>query len=384
MHHNHFLSRMIPVALLCSGAIGTNALADDLEAPKAPRIVGGSTAPDGAAPWQVGLLSRGEDAFFGQFCGGSILSARWVITAAHCVENDPNEWPDIKVLAGTQSLDNASGQRVRVARVFIHPEWNLNTFANDVALLYLADPIDHAQASRIDLIAAGDPDNLTAAGVSATITGWGNQSGVISDFPTELQIASVEMIATSSVNGPSGYDGEIDNATMFAAGIPTQGGIDTCQGDSGGPVVVDNAGTATLVGITSWGIGCAEPGFPGIYTRISAMRSWIDTTLALTPNIGDPPDGPPVIDPPPSNPFPIDHLTPDEMTIKGLAEDAAATVVRLGDQEGPITNRWGAYTLRVPFATGEHQLEFLDENRQLLGTKIIRITDDVTVNAGAN
>ena len=75
-----------------------------------------------------------------------------------------------------------------------------------MALLYLAEAIDH-EATSIELVAADDPDNLTATGTSVSITGWGNQSGIFNNFPTELQIATVEMIATDSVNGPSGYDG---------------------------------------------------------------------------------------------------------------------------------------------------------------------------------
>ena len=100
--------------------------------------------------------------------------------------------------------------------------------------------------------------------------------------------------------------------------------------------------------------GCAEPGLPGIYTRVSAVRSWIDATLTETPDIGEPPILDPVVDPvEPTNPFPTEHITPDTMTIKGLAEAAAATLVRLGD-EAAISNRWGAYTLQAPFAIGEH------------------------------
>ncbi len=242
-----------------------------------PRIVGGAPADPGEWPWQVALVDgNATNLYNGQFCGGSLVAANWVVTAAHCVYGSAPSSQD--VVAGIYNLQNpAPGyQRRDVAQIIVHPNYNAATSNSDIALLRLVSPVTlggsgATKTQAIPLV----PSSIGAlVGIDSWVTGWGNTESV-PQWPTELREVSVPIISNSVCNNASHYNGEI-TANMLCAGFDA-GGKDSCQGDSGGPLVIDNGGQWQLAGVVSWGYGCAEPYLPGVYTRVSKFTTWVNS-----------------------------------------------------------------------------------------------------------
>jgi secreted trypsin-like serine protease/subtilisin-like proprotein convertase family protein len=246
--------------------------------PNAPTIVGGREAEPGAWPWQVALIDIGGHPYDDQYCGGSLISPDWVVTAAHCA--DGSEPGDIQVLAGIHNLVAADAGFVRldVARIIIHPDYGeVNQYDSDIALLELATSAPFRSPSAAGLPIAGValvPENVGAlVGVESTVTGWGNRQPGSSDYPAALH--EVEVPIVSNADCRAAYGDTITSA-MLCAGL-SEGGKDSCQGDSGGPLVVFSSTRSRweLAGVVSWGNGCALPGVPGVYTRVSTFAHWI-------------------------------------------------------------------------------------------------------------
>lgn len=229
------------------------------------RIIGGADVSLADNPWQVALVvSEISDNFQAQFCGGSYLGGRWVLTAAHCTDKDPTLF---RVFRGSATLD-ASGRRVQVVRKLVHPGYNSSTLDNDIALLELAQSLPDRPTSVARPV---DFQRLTS-GSDISVTGW----GVVDDAGTAsrtLKGVAVPMQTMSTCNAADAYAGRV-TARMFCAGR-TAGGQDSCQGDSGGPATAVVDGSRRLVGVVSWGDGCAEPKRYGVYTRVSAFSDWI-------------------------------------------------------------------------------------------------------------
>ncbi|MFF2808269.1 serine protease [Streptomyces sp. NPDC058000] len=215
------------------------------------RIVGGKNADVRDVPWQVSLRSRG-----GHICGGSIIRADAVVTAAHCTVGAPPA--SLSVRAGSNAR-GSGGQVVPVARVLRHPKYNADTIDYDVAVLVLASPLkfgDGVQA--VPLMAEGKEPT---AGTPATVTGWGatHDGGVL---PERLRRVDVPKLSDAYCKGAYGPSSITPRMTCYGY---QEGRKDACQGDSGGPLVVDGY----LAGISSWGTGCAAPRHPGVYTKVS-------------------------------------------------------------------------------------------------------------------
>lgn len=242
-----------------------------------PRIIGGVTVLQDTYPWTAALLSASQsDPFLAQFCGGSLIESRWVLTAAHCVADlNPG---DVTLAVGIEDLNQVTANdRTSVANIYIHPDYDSITQDNDLALLELTSAVNNttlalADSALMETIANGDP---------MTIIGWGSTSPTGSNFPNQLQEAEVFLIDFATCNGSSSYNGDL-TSNMICAGIPDIGGKDTCRGDSGGPMVYEQiGGTWRQTGITSFGEGCASPDFPGVYTRVANYTAWINDTTRL-------------------------------------------------------------------------------------------------------
>lgn len=281
------LSKIFLVTLLMAvmlfGSIAP-AQAQDGTPPLGP-IINGTVADAGEYPWQVALVGGStSDLFNGQFCGGSLIHAQWVLTAAHCVVQGgvTVAASSLDVVAGINNLSSdVSYQRRDVIQVIPHPSYNPSTQDNDIALLQLASAVTlggsgNGKTAAIPLV----PSNIGAlTGVTSTVTGWGNTSTVSNVFLPELREVEVPIYDNSVCNDASHYNGSI-TANMICAGFDA-GGKDSCQGDSGGPLVVLNSGQFVLAGVVSWGIGCAQPMLPGVYTRVSQYVTWVNSYVPV-------------------------------------------------------------------------------------------------------
>lgn len=241
-----------------------------------PRIVGGTEAEEGAWPWMAALVHAGMDSYNGQFCGGALIDEEWVVTAAHCTEDAEPE--DIEVVLNTNNLANGRGQRFTVDQIIQHENYNTDTEDSDIALLHLTEK---AAYETIPLVESGDPDRLTIPLTEATTIGWGSTAEFGGYYPEKLHQITVLIVPPRIPLRAYGVDGYTIN--MIAAGVP-KGSKDTCTGDSGGPLMVlDSSGENwVLAGITSWGIGCALPRYPGVYTRLSRFTTWLETNTGAT------------------------------------------------------------------------------------------------------
>ena len=236
-----------------------------------PKVIGGTPASDGQFPWQVSLMvSFLADPYYAHFCGGSVYNDRWIITAAHCVVgNIPS---DITVVAGTNRLSE-SGIKRNVRRIIIKDGYVSVRGGNDIALLELYGSLPPVAAiSPIETITATEESSFIVDDVEFITSGWGatQEGGITSRV---LNYVRVPYVSTTTCNAPLSYDGEI-NDTMLCAGL-SLGGADACQGDSGGPLTFDSPSGTRLVGVVSWGEGCAQPLKFGVYTRVSQFHDWI-------------------------------------------------------------------------------------------------------------
>ena len=230
-----------------------------------PMIVGGypvdPACPNCKYDFMVSLQSTGWWGG-GHFCGGSLVREDWVVTAAHCVLGDsPN---NLQVKIGLHNVNGTTGSVTRnVSEIIIHPNYNSNSLNNDYALLRLSSPITNFEP--IKLVTSDNHDNEP---VISTTMGWGATSSGGSSSAILLEVD------VPIDNSCGNYSNSSITNNMVCAGF-NGGGYDSCQGDSGGPLIMTNSdGEYELIGIVSWGYGCAEAGYPGVYSRIYPKLDW--------------------------------------------------------------------------------------------------------------
>ncbi|XP_068231253.1 transmembrane protease serine 9-like [Palaemon carinicauda] len=238
------------------------------------RIVGGETTTMHEYPWQVGLTSASRP-----YCGGSIISNQWILTAAHCVEGDSAS--SVKVLIGEHNWGTTTETSVTekrdVSQIIVHPQYSSKTFDNDMALLKLSSPISFPSDNKIAPVCLPDAGNAYD-NVDAIITGWGTTS---SGGSQSNQLREVTVPTMTNSKCQQSYGNSI-TSNMICAGLD-EGGKDSCQGDSGGPMVTGGNTAASFmvqIGVVSWGYGCAYAGYPGVYARVNNYLSWISSNTA--------------------------------------------------------------------------------------------------------
>lgn len=311
---------MKPVAHVLVSALVALCFAGAAHAALTAKIIGGKDAIDNAYPFMAVLVSPlttppFDTDFQTQFCGGTVVAARWVLTAAHCVTGNNNQvisTSEIAVITGVTTLsttvaDNAP--RIAVSNILRHPQYNPNSLQNDVALLYLA-----ADTSvTVGNFAINDGSLLASLlpGADLTAIGWGattqddpatpdvNETA----YPPTLQEVVLDYIPFATCNGPDYHNGTLTSDALCAGFLATPPPRDTCFGDSGGPLLSDIGGaqpTWRQVGITSYGTGslCAEQGNPGVYANVGMFAGYIngapvqaDLHVAITATPGSPTTG---------------------------------------------------------------------------------------------
>ncbi|KAJ4368850.1 hypothetical protein N0V83_005932 [Neocucurbitaria cava] len=227
-------------------------------------IVGGGASTQGNFPFIVSLQKNGA-----HFCGGSLLNANTVVTAAHCAVGQTAS--TLKVRAGSLNR-NSGGTLVGVSSIVVNPGYVSSTYDADVAIFKLSTSIPTSSTISYATLPASGSD--PAAGTTSTVAGWGTLTEGGSTLPTTLQQVDVPIVSRTTCRADYGQSAITTN--MICAGL-TAGGKDSCQGDSGGPLI--NTSTRVLIGLVSWGDGCAEPNKPGVYTRVAAVLSFINAHL---------------------------------------------------------------------------------------------------------
>ncbi|XP_047629725.1 serine protease 56 isoform X2 [Phacochoerus africanus] len=237
------------------------------------RIVGGNAAPPGAWPWLVRLQLGGQP-----LCGGVLVAASWVLTAAHCFAGAQNELLWTVTLAEGPRGEKA--EEVPVNRILPHPKFDPRTFHNDLALVQLWTPVSPAGAAR-PVCLPQEPQE-PPAGTACAIAGWGAlfEDGPEAEAVREARVPLLSPDTCRRALGPG-----LRPSSMLCAGY-LAGGIDSCQGDSGGPLTCSEPGPhprEVLYGVTSWGDGCGEPGKPGVYTRVAVFKDWLQEQMSAAP-----------------------------------------------------------------------------------------------------
>lgn len=242
-----------------------------------PDIRGGREATPGAWPWQAALVrSSYENAYSGQFCGGTLIDPEWVLTAAHCVEDMTTN--GIDVVLGRHQLSLDDGVRISVTEIVVHPDYFTYSFANDLALLRLR----RAATQTVMTLDASAAISVERRALNATVIGWGatDDSSYGSDVIREVTLPFVSLETCRDAH----YYGAITDG-MVCAGYE-KGAKSACYGDSGGPLMIATEATSgwTQVGIVSWGrYGCSGSDNYNVYTRVASYSEWIQACMTGGP-----------------------------------------------------------------------------------------------------
>jgi len=242
-------------------------------APAAGRIVGGGEVkPMHSRPYQVYLQSCSSSGC--AMCGATLLNKRYVLTAMHCVTGATNLVVGIGEHNIRQSIESNTVQSIKVERVIRRADYSESNVDNDIAILRLEREVVFS-SSVVPACLPTDPSR-TYAGVTSYVSGWGTtqEGGRVSDV---LKVTEQTILSSTDPDCVRGsQDSPVPNSKMCAY----RQGTDSCQGDSGGPLVVREDGRWTVVGVVSYGIGCARTGNAGVYARVTNYLDWINQNIA--------------------------------------------------------------------------------------------------------
>uniref|UniRef100_A0A8B9IHW2 Coagulation factor X n=1 Tax=Anser cygnoides TaxID=8845 RepID=A0A8B9IHW2_ANSCY len=234
------------------------------------RITGGTLCHRGHCPWQVLIRNSGGNGF----CGGSLINSRWVVTAAHCLDLVRPHHVTVGKYCSCYRRE-LNEQKIGVEQSWTHPHYDSNNYNGDIALLYLSsDVVFNEYVLPICLPSPNLAALLSEEGTVGMVSGWGatHVRGSTLRFLMKVRLPIVNMDTCQQATD------RIITDNMFCAGYATEA-ADACKGDSGGPFAVPYHNTWFLLGIVSWGEGCAEKGKYGVYTRVANYITWIKETV---------------------------------------------------------------------------------------------------------
>ncbi|PZC84934.1 hypothetical protein B5X24_HaOG200509 [Helicoverpa armigera] len=272
-----FISVLPLLALSASGSKCDG----DLCSKSTARIVGGEISEQNSRPFQVALYSRvGTTGELG-FCGGALISQEWVVTAAHCCFHDGEEVNHVQAILGAHSLYDRyeNGRRiVNVAELVIHPEYNPNSFSNDIALLRLANVVQLSDMINTIQLPYRNISLFNFAGAGATISGWGIAAQGVNFVSPTLRQKFMTVVTDNFCNGY--YFNQLPDTTVCTF----YGSAGTCKGDNGGPMTIFYNATEVdiLVGVTSFisADGCND-NRPSVFTRVQRYLDWINQVTGI-------------------------------------------------------------------------------------------------------
>ncbi|XP_056331112.1 snake venom serine protease NaSP-like [Danio aesculapii] len=227
------------------------------------KIIGGYECSPNSQPWQIYLTyDNGQ-----RWCGASLINDRWAVSAAHCylVANR------LTIHLGEHNIavEEGTEQRIKAEKVIPHPKYNDYTLDNDFMLIKLKEPaVFNQYVQPIPLTTS-----CSSEGEQCLVSGWGNQINTGVDYADVLQCLNLPVLTRAQCEGAYGWQ---ITKNMFCAGF-MEGGKDACQGDSGGPVICNGE----LRGVVSWGYGCADSGYPGVYTEVCRYTDWVASTIFI-------------------------------------------------------------------------------------------------------
>ncbi|XP_065225645.1 trypsin-1-like isoform X2 [Planococcus citri] len=238
------------------------------------RIVGGSTVKYvNQYPWIAQLHYKGKF-----YCGGSLINSKYILTAAHCVHHFDKKHITVRLLEHDRSVDTESKHITRkVERIVKHKNYNSGTFNNDIALIKMDQDVKLGKSADYPSPVCLPTEGKSFSGMDGIVVGWGATKAGGSSSQV-LQEVSVPIITNDECK-KTGYGEKRITPNMMCAGH-AEGGKDSCQGDSGGPLKIANSSSYYVVGVVSWGEGCAEKNYPGVYTRVNRYLNWLNNNTA--------------------------------------------------------------------------------------------------------
>ncbi|KAI8420699.1 hypothetical protein MSG28_007928 [Choristoneura fumiferana] len=228
------------------------------------RIIGGVSVVNGEYPWLAGIIR--DDRFV---CGATVLARDHLMTAAHCVSSV--DVSRLKVLVGVHNITDPMAKTYSVRTVTEHPDFNSYNYDNDIAIIRLTEPVPESIFRPLCLPEDGDSRMLSNE--EAIVSGWGSteEKGYPTDTPNKVTVRIWDQEECAN----AGYGRRKVTPRMLCANAPDK---DACTGDSGGPLLLSHPYNH-VVGVVSWGRGCARVGYPGVYTRVLKFLPWLKKAL---------------------------------------------------------------------------------------------------------